>query len=117
MTVYLFDGTMDGLLTAVFDAYALKDQPEQLLKAGDVLPLFCDHSYQVTSDEEKAKITGLPSSLREALDELEKDHDYLTAGGVFPERLISQIIARNKKAASAVSKLPHPMEFAMYYDL
>ena len=55
MTVYTFDGTIDGLLTAVFDAYALKERPEQLLKAGDALPLFCDHTYHVTSDEEKAQ--------------------------------------------------------------
>lgn len=55
MTVYTFDGTMDGLLTAVFDAYVLHEQPEQLLKQGDALPLFCDHLYQVTTDEEKAR--------------------------------------------------------------
>ena len=41
MTVYVFDGTMDGLLTAVFDAFSLKEQPEQLLAKGDALPLFC----------------------------------------------------------------------------
>ena len=55
MTVYTFDGTMDGLLTAVFDAFALHEQPEQLLKSGDALPLFCDHTYQVTADDEKAR--------------------------------------------------------------
>lgn len=61
---------MDGLLTAVFDAYALKEQPEELLKSGDALPLFCDHTYQVTTDEEKAQRvwTGLEKKLeREAL--------------------------------------------------
>ena len=65
MTVYVFDGTMDGLLTAVFDAFALKEQPEQLLSTGDMLPLFCDHSYQVTADEEKAQRvwTGLEKRL------------------------------------------------------
>ena len=72
--------------------------------------------YQLP-EEEKAKLTGLPSTLEEAVAELEKDHDYLTAGGVFPERLIRQLAERSKKAASAVSRLPHPMEFAMYYDL
>ena len=46
---------MDGLLTAVFDAFALKEQPEQLLAEGDALPLFCDHTYHVTTDEEKAR--------------------------------------------------------------
>jgi len=55
MTIYTFDGTIDGLLTAVFDAFKLKEQPEQLLMKGDALPLFCDHTYQVTSDEEKAR--------------------------------------------------------------
>ena len=55
MTVYTFDGTMDGLLTAVFDAFALKEQPEQLLKEGDALPLFCDRIYKVHTDEMKAQ--------------------------------------------------------------
>ena len=70
MTVYVFDGTMDGLLTAVFDAFLLKEQPEQLLAEGDALPLFCDHTYHVTSDEEKARRVwaGLEKKLtREAL--------------------------------------------------
>ena len=76
MTVYLFDGTMDGLLTAVFDAFALKEQPErlrvgerssemQLLAEGDALPLFCERTYHVTTDEEKARRvwTGLEKKL------------------------------------------------------
>ena len=70
MTVYTFDGTMDGLLTAVFDAFSLKDQPEELLAEGDALPLFCDHTYQVSTDEEKARRVwaGLEKKLsREAM--------------------------------------------------
>ena len=65
MTVYTFDGTMDGLLTAVFDAFALHEQPDQLLKQGDALPLFCEHLYRVSSDEEKARRvwTGLEKRL------------------------------------------------------
>ncbi len=65
MTVYTFDGTMDGLLTAVFDAFSLKEQPEQLLAKGDALPLFCDHTYSVTTDDEKARRvwTGLEKQL------------------------------------------------------
>ena len=69
------------------------------------------------SDEEKKKIEGLPASLSEALDELEKDHDYLTEGGVFPERLLTQYIARRRKDDSMISRLPHPAEFSLYYDL
>ena len=70
MTVYVFDGTMDGLLTAVFDAFNLKEQPEQLLAEGDALPLFCERTYQVATDEEKARRVwaGLEKKLtREAL--------------------------------------------------
>ena len=55
MTVYVFDGTMDGLLSAVFDAFLLKEEPEQLLTGGDVIPLFCERIYRVTTDSEKAR--------------------------------------------------------------
>ena len=54
MTVYVFDGTMNGLLTAVFDSFALHDYPELLASEGDVIPLFCEHLYHVATDEEKA---------------------------------------------------------------
>ncbi len=69
------------------------------------------------SDEEKAKIDGLPTTLEEALDALEADHDYLTAGGVFPERLLKIWIARKRKEAASVNRVPHPAEFKQYYDL
>jgi probable DNA metabolism protein len=46
---------MDGLLTAVFEAFVLKEQPEDLLKEGDALPLFCDRIYKVCTEEEKAR--------------------------------------------------------------
>ena len=70
MTVYTFDGTLDGLLTAVFDAFERHEQPEQLLTAGDALPLFCDQLHEVMTDEAKARRvwTGLEKRLsREAL--------------------------------------------------
>ncbi|MDI9519779.1 MAG: type I glutamate--ammonia ligase [Bacillota bacterium] len=68
-------------------------------------------------EEERKKIGGLPKSLGEALDALEKDHAYLTAGGVFPERLISQWIKRKRAELESVERMPHPAEFALYYDL
>ena len=68
-------------------------------------------------EEEKKKLTGLPASLSEALDALEEDHDYLTVGGVFPEKLLELHIARRRKDSDAVMRLPHPKEFALYYDL
>ena len=55
MTYYSFDSTLDGLLTAVFEAFELHEQPESLLSAGDPVPLFCDGLHQVPTDEEKAR--------------------------------------------------------------
>ena len=69
------------------------------------------------SDEEKKKLTGLPTSLEEALDALENDHDYLTAGGVFPEELLKNWIASKRAECRQMSAIPHPVEFEKYYNL
>jgi len=68
-------------------------------------------------EEEKAKLSGLPTRLEDALDALEADHDYLTAGGVFPEHLIKNFIARKRKECLDMSKIPHPAEFDRYFNL
>ena len=54
MIVYVFDNTLDGLLSAVFDSFFLKQQPEALLGEGEQLPLFADELHHVTTDGEKA---------------------------------------------------------------
>ena len=69
------------------------------------------------SDEEKAKLSHLPARLEDALDALEADHDYLTAGGVFPEELIKSFIKSKREECSEFSKIPHPAEFEKYYNL
>ena len=69
------------------------------------------------SDEEKKKLTGLPTSLEEALDALEADHDYLTAGGVFPQELLNNWIASKRAECRQMSAIPHPVEFEKYYNL
>ena len=69
MTTYIFDNTLDGLLTAVFDSFALHQQP-QLLAEGEQLPLFADEPHRVVTDEAKAARVwkGLEKHLsREAL--------------------------------------------------
>ncbi len=69
------------------------------------------------SDEEKAKLKHLPTSLEEALDALEKDHDYLTEGGVFPEELLTNFIRAKREECRALAAIPHPAEFDKYYNL
>ncbi len=68
-------------------------------------------------EEEKAKIDSLPRSLDDALDALEKDHEYLTAGGVFPERLIKQWITKKRAELKKINRIPNPAEFEAYYSL
>lgn len=76
-----------------------------------------DFNLYSLSDEEKAKIDGLPTSLDEALDALEKDHDYLTVGGVFPERLLQIWISKKRAEAAEINRIPTPAEYARYYSL
>ena len=54
MIVYVFDNTLDGLLTAVYDSFFLHQQPEMLLTEGEQLPLFADEPHRVVTDMEKA---------------------------------------------------------------
>ncbi|QUI21696.1 type I glutamate--ammonia ligase [Vallitalea pronyensis] len=68
-------------------------------------------------EEEKAKIKGLPRSLEEAADALEKDHDFLLEGGVFCEGIIQNQLKAIRRDASRVTIMPNPIEFEMYFDL
>ncbi len=76
-----------------------------------------DFNLYKLSDEEKAKLSSLPTTLDAALDALEADHEYLTAGGVFPEQLIKTFIANKRKECFELSKIPHPAEFDRYFNL
>jgi glutamine synthetase len=68
--------------------------------------------------EEAATITQVPSSLPEVLDALEKDHDYLLAGGVFTPDLIETWINYKRVAEVDYVRLrPHPAEFELYFDM
>ena len=68
-------------------------------------------------EEEKKKLKGLPTSLEEALDALEADHEYLTAGGVFPEALLANFIKNKRAECRRMAAIPHPAEFDQYYNL
>ena len=69
------------------------------------------------TDAQRAEIRPLPTSLRQALDELAADHDFLVADGVFSEKLIERWIASKAEECSAVRVRPHPYEIGLYYDV
>ncbi|MDO4623078.1 MAG: type I glutamate--ammonia ligase [Eubacteriales bacterium] len=76
-----------------------------------------DMNLYTLSEEEKAKLTGLPVRLEDALDALEADHDYLTAGGVFPEELLKNFISVKRKECAEIAMIPTPAEFERYYNI
>ncbi|MCD6482253.1 MAG: type I glutamate--ammonia ligase [Candidatus Izimaplasma sp.] len=69
------------------------------------------------SIEEQKHIKSLPSNLLEAAQALEKDHEFLLKNDVFSSNMIKNHIERIKKDHYLVNKMPHPIEFEMYYNL
>jgi len=67
--------------------------------------------------EEDRGVAQVPGSLAEALDALERDHEFLTAGGVFSEGLIrTWIDYKRENEVDPVRLRPHPAEFSLYFD-
>ncbi len=54
MTVFRYDKTFEGLLTAVFDAYARRQWPDVLLDESEIGPLFVTEEHVVVTDGEKS---------------------------------------------------------------
>ena len=48
--IFVFDGTWEGMLTAVFDAFSMKLQPQELVRIGAQLPIFADTIHEVLTD-------------------------------------------------------------------
>ena len=73
--------------------------------------------YELSGAEAK-KIKSMPGSLDQALDALERDHDFLLKGDVFtPDVLETWISYKRKREVDPVRLRPHPHEFALYYDI
>jgi glutamine synthetase len=67
--------------------------------------------------EELSNVPTVASSLEEALNALQTDHEFLTRGGVFSEDMINAYISIKRKQIERVNMTPHPLEFAMYYSV
>ena len=66
--------------------------------------------------EELALIPTVCGSLREALQELEKDMDFLLAGDVFTRDQLEGYMALKWEEVYAFEHTPHPIEYKMYYS-
>jgi glutamine synthetase len=70
------------------------------------------------SPEELKDVPSLPGSLDASLTALENDHEFLLKGDVFTQRIIDRWIDYKREREIQPLRLrPHPLEFAMYYDV
>ena len=71
--------------------------------------------YDLPPEEDK-KIPKVCHSLDMALDELDKDRAFLTAGGVFTDDMIDAYIEMKMADVTRIRMTTHPVEFDMYYS-
>jgi glutamine synthetase len=67
--------------------------------------------------KELKKIPTVCGSLREALENLDKDRKFLTVGGVFDDDQIDAFIDLKMAEVMRFEMTPHPVEFDMYYSV
>ncbi len=76
-----------------------------------------DKDLYALSEDELKGVPTVCGSLREALDALDKDRDFLKAGNVFTDNLIDSYIALKMDEVLQFEHAPHPVEFKMYYSV
>lgn len=75
-----------------------------------------DKNLYTLPAKELKKISNISLSLDEAVLNLEKDHAFLLAGGVFNEELIQSYMDLLKEDINKMRSFVHPFEFQMYYS-
>ena len=66
---------------------------------------------------QKHQLGSVASTLEEAIEALEQDHDFLVAGEVFSQGLIESYCSLKKQEIERLYATTHPVEFDMYYSL
>jgi glutamine synthetase len=90
------------------------DGIENQIDPGDPL----DKNTYDLSPEEAARLNTVPGSLEEALDALEKDHEFLLKGDVFTKDVIDVWLEYKRETEIDPMRLrPHPYEFYLYFDV
>ena len=78
-----------------------------------------DKDIYALSPEELKDVPHMPGSLEEALDALEKDHEFLLRGDVFTKDVIDDLDRVQARARSSTRSACAPCryEFFLYYDI
>ncbi len=67
-------------------------------------------------EEELAQVPTVCGSLREALEALKADHEFLLKGDVFTVDALEGYIELKMEEVETFETMPHPIEFMMYYS-
>ena len=67
--------------------------------------------------EEAATIPQVATSLEDALQSLEADYEFLTAGGVMDKDMIDAYVQLKREESQLVNMTTHPLEFELYYSV
>jgi glutamine synthetase len=107
------DPTCNGYLAWTAMLMAAIDGIQNKIDPGEPL----DRDIYEMTPEELDKYPKTPGSLNEAIDALEKDHKFLTAGDVFTDDLVEMWIKwKRENELDELALRPHPHEFSLYYD-
>ncbi|MGJ8523457.1 Glutamine synthetase [Carnimonas sp. R-84981] len=96
-----------ALLMAGIDGIKNKIHP------GDAL----DKNLYDLPPEEASQVPIVAASLEEALEALNADRAFLTAGEVFTDSMIDAYIALKEEEVAAVRMVPSPVEYELYYSI
>jgi glutamine synthetase len=99
--------TFAALLMAGLDGIENKIHP------GDAM----DKNLYDLPPEELKDVPNVAGSLREALDALEQDNEFLKKGDVFNDDLIQGYIDLKREEVERLEHTPHPVEFDLYYSV
>ena len=75
-----------------------------------------DKDLYALSESEVKEIPTVCGSLREAMESLDRDRNFLTQGEVFTDDQIDAYIALKFEEIYKLEHTPHPIEFDMYYS-
>ena len=108
------DPSCNGYLAFAAMLMAGLDGIENRMDPGEPL----DKDIYGLSPEELENVPSTPSSLEEALEALEGDHEFLLKGDVFTEDAIyTWLDYKRQHEVDPIRLRPHPYEFALYYDI
>lgn len=108
------DPSCNGYMAFSAMLMAVIDGIENRIDPGEPL----DKDIYGLSPEELAEVPSAPGSLEEALDALERDHDFLLKGDVFTADVIEMWLEYKRvNEVAAIRMRPHPYEFFLYFDL